>query len=84
MATTPDHQPAAFDQFIAHWRKERLASVPKADLIDRLDTLASELTQEALAQGHRVALTNASRPYRHMREYVIALYDIEDTHYFRD
>jgi hypothetical protein len=84
MATTPDHDPAAFDQFIAHWRKERLASVAKADLLGRLDALASELTQEALAQGHRVALTNACRPYRHLREYVIALYDIEDTRHFKD
>ena len=84
MANTTDREPSPFDQFIAHWRKDRLAGMAKADLSDRLDTLASDLTQEALAQGHRVALTNACRPYRHMREYVIALYDIEDAHYFRD
>jgi hypothetical protein len=84
MATTPDDDPAAFDQFIAHWRKARLAGMPRADLTDRLDTLASELTLEALAQGHRVALTNASRPYRHIRDYVAALHDIADTRHFKD
>lgn len=84
MAVKTDHEPAAFDLFIAKWRKARLANVPRAGLADHLDTLAGELAQEALAQGHRVALTNACRPYRHIREYVSALYDIEDTRYFRD
>ena len=84
MAAKTDHEPAAFDQFIASWRKEHLAGVQRADLAGRLDALAGDLTQEALAQGHRVALTNACRPYRHMRQYVSALYDIEDTRHFKD
>jgi len=84
VAAKTDHEPAAFDQFIASWRKEHLAGVQRADLAGRLDALAGDLTQEALAQGHRVALTNACRPYRHMRQYVSALYDIEDTRHFKD
>jgi hypothetical protein len=84
VAAKTDHEPAAFDQFIASWRREHLAGVQRADLAGRLDALAGDLTQEALAQGHRVALANACRPYRQMREYVRALYDIEDTRHFRD
>jgi hypothetical protein len=84
LAADSRQEPSPFDQFIAHWRRERLAEVQRADLALHLDSLVRELTQEALAQGHRVALASACRPYRHMREYVAALYDISETQHFKD
>lgn len=73
-----------FHEFITEWRRQRLATMSKAEVAAASDDLGKELSQAALQGGHRSALTKACRPYRAMSEYVKALHDISDTKHRKD